>query len=256
MPIDFSQGVTKASESIQAYTYPLLRVDENVFPDLVASCVFIEISGSVYLITAAHAIRGHKHGLLTRGRGHLIDVSGRATVSRAQGVDHFDIAAVYIDEKIIREHGISVIRESMFSSGVEVENPHSRAICGFPVSMNKQTRALDRSTKTFSAKSYTYFGSPICNVDFAAFDKSPDRDVGLNYLPGTDDAGRVMSSPPSPRGISGGGAWLVPDFSRPSLLFLEGIVIECHKKAKNMFIFSTRLEHVVDFVYQSHTLAT
>lgn len=252
MPISFEQGIAQASEAIQVHTYPLLRVDEQARSDLVASCVFLEVSGFVYLVTAAHAIRGHKRGLLTRGNGHLIDVSGRAIVSRAEGTDHFDIAVVRIDQEVVRAHKLAVIPEHMHATAVEVTNPHSRAVCGFPISMNKQIPSLNRGTKTFSAKCYTYFGSAIFAGDFEAFSKSPERHVGLNYISGKDDAGRFLSSPPSPRGVSGGGAWLIPDLSHPSLVFLEGIMIEAHKRAKNTFIFSSRLEYVVDFILQTH----
>ena len=255
MSADFADGIAKASQTIQSYTYPLLRVGDNALPEVFASCVFLEIAGSVYLVTAAHAIRGNPSGLLTRGSGHLIDVTGQANISRSEGKDHFDIAAIRMDEQTIRQHAISVISQRMFSTSVEVLSPHSRAICGFPVSMNKQVHSLDRDTKTFTGKCYTYFGTAVFGGDFSAFAKSSTVHVGLEYLPGTDDTGRVMSSPPSPRGISGGGAWLVPDLSHPQLVFLEGIVIECHKRARKMYVFSTRLEHVIDFINQTHKVS-
>ena len=36
----------------------------------------------------------------------------------------------------------------------------------------------------------------------------------------------------------------MPDFSKPHQVFLEGIVIECHE---NRYVFSTRIEHVIEF---------
>lgn len=253
MDDDFKLEIAEASKKIQAYTYPLLRLNDNSLPDIIASCIFLEVNNSIYLVTAAHAIRGNTSGLLTRGNGRLIDVTGRATVSRSDGKDHFDIAAICMDNETIRKHSISVIPETMFISSVEVTNPHSRAICGFPVSMNKQGKSLDRQAKSITAKCYTFFGFSGFGGDFKEFGKSSDTHVGIEFGPGKDDAGKVLSTPPwPPRGMSGGGAWLVPDLSRPHLVFLEGIFIEGYKRAKKMYGFSTQLEHVINFINHTH----
>lgn len=252
MADDLGAEIAKASQTIQRYTYPLLRADAQGLPDVFASGVFLGVDDHVYLVTAAHALRGTTTGLLTRGRSHLFQIAGRGTVSRAAGNDHFDIGSVRVDDRIVREHGIEVVPRGMLSSTVEVSNPHSRVICGFPSSMNKQARSLDRNTRTVKCKSYSFFGVAEFRSDFSVFDKSSTTHVGLEISPGTNDAGSHLSSPPSPRGISGGGAWLLPDLSRPHLAFLEGIVIECHKRAKRTYAFSTRLEHVLDFIAQTH----
>jgi hypothetical protein len=56
--------------------------------------------------------------------------------------------------------------------------------------------------------------------------------------------------------MSGGGAWLVPNLSTPDQVFLEGIFIELHRQRKQLFAFSTKLVHVIDFIRQSHTPST
>jgi hypothetical protein len=255
IPDDFALGIAKASSLMQQFTYPLLRFDERGLPDVFASCVFIDVQGAVYLATAAHALRGNSVGLLTRENGRLFQIAGRGTVSRADGKDHFDIGAVRMADGVIQDYDIQVVPPAMFSSSVETSNPHSRAICGFPASMNKQARSLERRTKTFTGKCYTYFGFAEYHGDYSAFGKSPTVHTGLDYVPGRDDAGRSLPSPPSPRGISGGGAWLVPDLRQPELVFLEGIFIECHPPRKPRYAFSTRLEHVIEFIAQTHNNA-
>ena len=237
---------------LQRFTYPLLRLDDRALPEVFASCVFVEVVGAIYLVTAAHALRGNSVGLLTRGNGRLFQVAGKGTVSRAEGDDHFDIGVVRIADRAVLEHEIQHFPASMLSTSVEVSNPHSRAICGFPTSMNKQTRSLERRTKTFTGKCYTYFGFAEYRGDYTAFGKSPKEHIGLDYLPGRDDGGRTLPTPPSPRGVSGGGAWLVPDLRQPDLVFLEGIFIECHPLRKPRYAFSTRIEHVIDFIVQTH----
>lgn len=144
----------------------------------------------------------------------------------------------------------------MWTTSVEVENPHSRAISGFPVSMNKTVKALDRETKTFTGKCFTYFGSATYSGEYERFKKSEDTHVGIELLPGTDDSGNHLSTPIwPPRGLSGGGAWLVPDLENPQQVFLEGILIEGHKHAKRRVGFSTRIEHVIDFIQSTHNNA-
>jgi hypothetical protein len=252
MSDEFASGIAKASSLIQRFTYPLLRFDDRGVPDVFASCVFIDVAGAIYLVTAAHALRGNSVGLLTRGKGRLFQVAGRGTVSRAEGGDHFDIGAVCVDDRAVREHEIQYVSSVMFSSSIVASNPHSRAICGFPASMNKQARSLERRTKTFIGKCYTYFGFAMYQGDFAVFGKSPTVHIGLDYLPGKDDGGRTLTSLPSPRGVSGGGAWLVPDLNRPDVVFLEGIFIECHPPRKPRYGFSTRIEQVIQFIKQTH----
>lgn len=253
MDDEFLTGINIASKNIEAYTYPLLRVDSNNLPDIFASCVFVEVDGVNYLVTAAHAIRGNVSGLLTRGDGQLIDVEGETTLSRFPSKDNFDIAAVRLDEKIIHEHKINVVKIEKFITGVEVTNPHSRVVSGFPVSMNKQARSLDKKNKLLTGKSYTYFGCAEFTGDFSPFSKSPKVHVGIEFKSCKDDTGRFLSTPPwPPRGFSGGGAWLVPDLKRPDMFFLEGIFIEGYKRAKRMYGFSTQLKHVIDFIDQTH----
>lgn len=98
------------SETIQSFTYPLLRFDHKGRPDLFASCVFLDVDGSVYLVTAAHALDGLSSGLMTRGRTHLFDIRGRG--SRAKGVNgqEFDIAALAMDRHAVLENTVKLLR--------------------------------------------------------------------------------------------------------------------------------------------------
>lgn len=238
-------GMEEVSDLIQSYTYPLFRYDEHGRPTLFASCVFLEVDESFYLVTARHALNGFTAGLLTRGRRTLFDIRGQGGMAQGVNGEEFDIAALKIDSEIVREHALRAIPPSMLTTAVEVRNPHSRAFCGFPVSKNKPADSLDRNTKMVTTRCYPYFGPADFDVDYQAFAKSAEIHVGLHYEPGPDDSGRLLTTLPSPRGSSGGGAWLVPDFSKPGQVFLEGIMIECHE---NRYVFSTRIEHVIEFI--------
>jgi hypothetical protein len=253
---EFKEAIYRASKIIETYTYPLIRVDERALPDVIASCTFIEVGNSYFLITAAHAVRGNVTGLLTRGDGTLVDVAGRATLSRAPDKDHFDIAAIHIENDFIEKNKINVIKNNMLITQVDVTNPHSRAVSGFPNSMNKQSKILDTANKSLLGKCFTYFGSAEFDGSYSEFSKSPDTHIGMEFLSGTDDSGRHLSTPPwPPRGMSGGGAWLFPDLNQPELIFLEGVFIEGYRRAKKRYAFSTQLPHVVDFIQQTHNNA-
>lgn len=245
MEIETIPGMKALSDLIQSYTYPLFRYDGCGCPTLFASCVFLQVDEFVYLVTARHALKGVTTGLLTRGRSTLFDIRGHGGMAQGVNGEEFDIAVLKIDQVIADEHALRTIHPTMLATAVEVQNPHSRAFCGFPVSKNKPVDALDRKNKMVTTRCYPYFGAADFNGDYGAFGKSPDIHIGLHYEPGSDDGGRLLTTLPSPRGSSGGGAWLVPDFSKPDQVFLEGIVIECHE---NRYVFSTRIEHVVEFI--------
>lgn len=250
---DHKLGIATASKLIEQYTYPFLTVGRNNEPVVIASCVFVNFFDQTYLITAGHALRSNNKGLFTRGNGQLIDIVGHATVSRGDTRDNFDIAAIHIDSRTILDNNIKIILPTMLTTSWEVENPHSRAIGGFPASMNKSAKILDRQTKTLTAKCFTYFGYAEFTGEYERHGKSPSTHIGIEIFPGKDDSGRYLSTPNwPPRGISGGGAWLIPNLEKPNECLLEGIFIEGHKHAKRMFGFSTRIEHVIDFVKQTH----
>jgi hypothetical protein len=238
-------GMKEVSDLIQSYTYPLFRYDDNGRPTLFASCVFLQVDEAVYLVTAWHALKDVTTRLMTRGRNHLFDVVGQGAMAKGMDGEEFDIAVLRIDLEVIQKQALRAIQPSMLTTAVEVQNPHSRAFCGFPVSKNDPAIALDRKTKMVTTHCYPYFGTANFDGDYRAFGKSPDIHIGLHYEPGTDDRGRELTTLPSPRGSSGGGAWLVPDFSNPHQVFLEGIMIECHD---NRYVFSTRIEHVIEFI--------
>jgi hypothetical protein len=238
-------GMKEVSDLIQSYTYPLFRYDDNGRPTLFATCIFLEVDEAVYLVTARHALSGVTTGLLTRGRRNLFDIRGTGGMAQGVNGEEFDIAVLRIDSELVREHALRAIPPTMLATTVEVHNPHSRAFCGFPVSKNKPADSLDRHTKLVTTRCYPYFGLAEFDGDYRAFGKSAEVHTGLRYEPGPDDTGRLLTTLPSPRGSSGGGAWLVPDFSKPHQVFLEGIVIECHE---NRYVFSTRIEHVVEFI--------
>ena len=61
--------------------------------------------------------------------------------------------------------------------------------------------------------------------------------------------GGPPQQPPHPRGISGGGLWVIPVGANGMPLetaHLAGIAIEYH--SHDSLVFATRVEHVMDFI--------
>jgi len=240
----------ECSELIQSYTYPLL-VDVNGVPDLIASCFFLELSGHVFMVTASHVLRRrYGSGLMTRGRGRLAVLRGAAAVTGPAHSDHLDIAILKLDPQFADEQDFNPVPTSMFAGLANIRNAQARAVCGYPISKNKRGRAVDRRKALFTARIFTFFGNLLDGERYRRFRKSPLDHVGLDYRPpGIDDDGHLLTKLPSPRGLSGGGSWLVPDFKAPRSVFLEGVFIECHEAR---YAFSTRLEHVIGFISHTH----
>lgn len=66
-------GMKEVSDQIQAYTYPLFHYDNDGRLALFASCVFLQVDESVYLVSAKHAPKGATSGLLTPGRSNFLE---------------------------------------------------------------------------------------------------------------------------------------------------------------------------------------
>ncbi len=255
MDDQFSHGIKQVSEVIQSYTYPLLRGGRGNHPEIFASCVFLEWNNEFFLATASHALRGNNSGLFTRGESTLIEVVGKANITRAEKKDHVDIAIIQVSKEFIQENNINVVTDNMYSFTVEVTNPHSRAVCGYPASKNKQSKILDRENKILTSMAYTYFGDPSFSGSYSDFEKSNSVHIGLEFEAGKDDRGIELSTPPwPPKGISGGGVWLVPDLTKPQQIFFEGIFIEGYKRSKRRLGFGTRGEYIIGFIDQTHNI--
>lgn len=250
MPINLHDTLSDPLKAILEFTYPVVRMDKDAIPEQIATCVFVQVDGSNYLVSAGHALRDFVGAIHTRGHEKLAVVTGKVALTGLDkdGKDHIDLAVLKVESDFIAANKINVVTQTRFSTSVIVENPHSRLISGYPISKNKN--AFDRKTGVFNGYSHTYFGFAECDVDFSLFKKSTQDHIGMEYTEAIDGSGKVFTTPIHPRGISGGGAWLLPDLRRPEMFFLEGIFIELHPNGKKRYAFSVRLEHVIGFIRQ------
>ncbi len=237
-------AITKVQQIITEYTYPVFISDIHNKPDLIASSIVIKYRHKYYLITAAHVVRkvlATKSSFIIGVKNQYVYIAGEFIYTNPSDKDHFDIAFVELSEKFIKDHNVSAVKEEKMVDKNAFQSIDIGLINGFPNSKNKQKKALYNST-SFKVKTYTYGG--IIKNDFKYWDelnKFQDIHVCMSY--GTKSDG---NAPVDPRGISGGGLWIIPDYSHPNDYYLVGIAIEYHKKYS--VTFSTKIEKVIQFI--------
>ena len=112
---------------------------------------------------------------------------------------------------------------------------------GYPNSKNKQKKALWNTT-SFKVKSYAYAG--IIKKDFSSwsdYGKRKENSTCMSYGKTSEN-----NTPVYPKGISGGGLWVVPDMLKPDEFYLDSILIEYHERKS--IVFATKIKQVLNFI--------
>jgi hypothetical protein len=245
--------LSRLHAEVSRYSYPLFSVDSRDRPDLYASCVAIECDGVAILITAAHAIFA-----ITRtgsgvyiGTRRILRLPSDFVPSSPTGSDPLDIAAVRCPSDLLESDEVEVLPLTRTTLNPPTVDLQFHCIHGYPLSKNRQIKRIDPARRSFTRYGFTYAGvSGGTTVDYAKFKKDPAIHTSLVYeRVGWNESGGLPREPPHPKGISGGGFWLVPlvpnsfDTDMP---YLDGIAIEYHERSS--LVFATRVDHVVDFL--------
>ena len=109
----------------------------------------------------------------------------------------------------------------------------------------------DAGSRSFTRYAFTYAGlSADSHAHYESFKKDPKVHADLVYEnAGHTEAGVQLQRPPHPKGMSGGGLWVMPhavNLMPLDTAYLGGIAIEYHQRES--LVFATRIEHVVDFI--------
>lgn len=233
-----------AQKEADKYTYPVYISDLMQKPDLIATSVILEIKQKFYLITAAHALHSvlsSKSQFIIGVKGNYVSLEGTFTSSNSEKIDHFDIAYIELKSEFITSNKIKALREEKLVIKPKNVVPHISFIHGYPNSMNKQSKAL-YNTKSFRVKAYAY-GGAIKN-DFPHWlecEKNRGVHTCMSYGITSEN-----NTPRHPRGISGGGLWVISQYSDPNSWLLDSILIEYHKKYG--VVFSTKVSEIVKFI--------
>lgn len=234
---------------VSRFTYPLFAVDERGRPDLHASCVLLECDEVPLIVTAAHAIWGicEVGSAVHIGARRITALAPEFILSSSDGSDPLDIAIMIAPRDLLETEQMEVLPQMRTTVNRTFPNYHFRCVHGYPCNKNKQEQRLDVVNKSFTRYGFTYAGaSRTVRVNYAKFRKDPNWHVALQYQrKGRNETGEILT-PPHPKGISGGGSWLVPDSAKATAVYLEGIAIEYHKR--QALVFATRIEHVIAFI--------
>lgn len=246
---DHIHMVMKEIESeLNSYTYPVFVNAQNNRPDLIASSVAIEINSRVFLVTASHVLDkvSQANSPFYLGlNGKFVGLEGAFTRSVHERKDHFDIAFCELLPAFVNANEIRFVVEDKLMRRRSFPSIHLSCIHGYPCTKNKQGSAL-KGDNRFKSFAFTYGGKiDKFFTDWAKYNKNKDFHTCMNYGRARDINGEIIT-PPSPRGISGGGLWLIPNSFAPKDVYLEGVFIEYHERGK--ISFSTKIEKVVAFI--------
>ncbi len=241
---ELNKIIGTTQNAVDKYTYPIFT-DKKDKPDLIASCVVLEIDNKYYLVTASHVVKTINTSFVIGVKGKLLPVSGEFVSSNSlkdkSSVGNFDIAYIELDSEFISQNEVISLKQNKLVMFDRKSSPHIAFIHGFPVSKNKQSKALWNTYK-FKLKAYAHAGIIDFNFkDWGKYNKRKDNHTCMTYQ--TTSAG---NTPTHPRGISGGGLWIVPNVLEPDNYFLDSILIEYYEK--NKIVFATKVSKVIIFI--------
>ena len=224
---------------------PLFAVDSRNRPDLFATCVAISLNGRIYLVTAAHAVcQIERAGSEVHvGKKQILVVPSKFFRTSVDGEDPLDVATVEISAEFAKKVGISIVEESQLMVRRYFENPHFYCMHGYPLTKNKPFKSINAAKKVVNTYAFTFAGAENRNPDYRHNSRSEHTHIGLSYQLGKNEEGAKVNLP-KPKGMSGGGLWIVPNSFESSLIFLGGILIEHHRKN----ILATRIEKIVELL--------
>jgi hypothetical protein len=241
-------AIAEVDFEVRKFSYPLFAVDKMLRPELFATSVLLECDGHVVLLTAAHAIHEIQASESTPHVGSLAGIFPVVdfVMSSATGSDVLDVAAMIIPPELT-----SRFRSPLPLSGTMIvrnsANPQMNLIHGFPLTKNKSYDSVKEADGIFKIEQLTYIGSSnVLDQEYLKYKKNTSFHSALRYQKqGRNERGNVVK-PPDPKGISGGGMWIVPDIHNARHILLSGIAIEHHKTGP--LIFATKIEFAIAFI--------
>ncbi|MBL8258846.1 MAG: hypothetical protein JNM60_03415 [Candidatus Competibacteraceae bacterium] len=223
---------------------------ENGKPDHIGSCVLLEYHGEKIIVTAAHIIDNNNFtSLYITGESKLVQIVGSCLITAAQNNDRdkdkFDFSVLPISDELASNLGdVFFIPESNW--GLH-ELPAKDRCClalGFPNSRNKK---IDAARNTVKLEPFVY--TSTLKSDPKIFEEikfSMAEHYLLDFCSRhSKDFNNKITNSICPKGVSGGGLFLIEDMANPESYRPEaecsgkflGILIE-QRKNKKVLVFT------------------
>ena len=132
--------------------------------------------------------------------------------------------------------------------GKSFDHAQMRCIYGYPCSKNRTSQQADEVNYIYTKYGLAYAGvTAESQCDYLSFTKDQAKHIALYYQKKSKNEMGENVIPPNPKGMSGGGYWIVPNTFAAKNFYLGGISIEFHQKRS--LVFATRIDQVMSFIY-------
>lgn len=218
---------------------------ERGTPVHLGSCVALEIADQKLLVSAAHVIDNNEYtSLYVSGETDLILIESNVYITDSPNgerkQDKFDFSILPLNDKLQAEIGeIVYLTEQDMLLGELGRNEKCCLALGYPNSRNKITpkRGNNLKESAFVYTSTLKFEEKL----YAATGTNPEHHFLLDFCPkhSKDEDGKIVNSV-HPKGVSGGGLFLIEDMATPETYWTEkpcsgkliGILIELKREQK------------------------
>ncbi|MHA2061781.1 MAG: hypothetical protein ACW963_05780 [Candidatus Sifarchaeia archaeon] len=233
---------------------PIIGADERSKPYLVGTGVVLSIDSQIFIASAAHVFDENEITSIytfLEGKDQIIEGEIQATSKPGNNRDEdkIDIAILKVDDSLIPKFMSTYCPVTIDEIDVN-DIPHSKkyyAFIGHPTNKTKPKFG----TTIMKREMFSYMGTIVTQKAYQQLDLSIYSHIVIGFDPKkciAEDGIRYTF--PKPKGMSGGGVWLMEDLnshsSRSYVNKLVGIGIEDHKNPEVMV--GTRIGAVIEVI--------
>lgn len=205
--------VNRAVDGLEHHVLPLLRRDDQPSAvDHEGSAILVRFRGRPFIASAGHAIRACTHGLaVPDDQGQLVWLEGPFTLSAppsGRTDDFLDLGVMELEPhqeaRFVADRFLDLEPDALAPIASWVAP--IVVVLGFPV-----RDTVDDPANSVLSGQLTQFGTGLLEEeDYARAQVDPRYHILLRLRRESIMTSRSIGSPPSWRGISGGGVWVVP----------------------------------------------
>jgi hypothetical protein len=226
-------------ERLHQSVLPLFKADERGRPDMIGSCVLVELDSNYYAFTAAHVMQD-------AGSADLGIAAGGEVVPLPWTASSMTLGGDDVGVFLLHASVLDVLEQTVFLGGHAIDEQgmpddtaftSSYIVLGYPAS-RRQTK-ISHPTRQVRLRSFHCTTSPVDLVVYLQENLSRSDHVVLEFDHQDIVIKRQRVNPPKLQGVSGGGVFhLSKDTSQSTL-----IAIATENRRNSGLIVGTRLKH-------------